>query len=238
MSQVDMIPHLHAMGYITICQPTISRLLRDELSIRNRCNGNPRALSEKRPPLLTLPEVDAVLKQWVIQKLYSNLRLTGDIICEKARDFCRRLGYPDNLLVFSHGWLRSFNARLGLSQHMFHGEAASAPIATLADERFRLVAIISLYHPWDVYNCDETALLYCLVPTRGLALHQMPGLKLDKTRITYMFCVNMDGSDKRNPLIIARARQPNCFEKHFGYEMGYYHFWNKEAWMVQSIWQV
>jgi hypothetical protein len=226
------------MGYSRIVQLTILHLLRDKQKIRAYVAFHPHWLSEKHGPNLTLPEVDFALTHWVIQKLStSHIRLTGDIICKKARDFCRLLGVPNESLSFSQGWLLRFKTRLGLSVYTYSGEAASAPVEHLEDERYRLVSIIILYPPWDVYNMDETALLYCLVPTTGLAFEQMSGVKVDKKRITLAFCANMDGSDKRNTLVIAQAKKPRCFGNKTGRDLGFYYFWNTKAWMVHSIWQ-
>ncbi|EUC55975.1 tigger transposable element derived-like protein, putative, partial [Rhizoctonia solani AG-3 Rhs1AP] len=237
-SVYQVVPSLRELGYSTIVPSTLSRLLKDEAKIRAYVQSNPQRLFEKHPPILVLPEVDAAVAQWVIQKLSNpRIRLTGDMIREKAREFNSLLGYPDDILVFSSGWLERFKIRIGLSRHVFHGEASSAPVERLQDERYRLLSIIALFAPWDVYNVDETALLFCLVPTSGLALDKMPGVKLDKKRLTYMFCANMDGSDKRTPLIIGRAKQPRCFEGRSAEAMRFYYFWNSKAWQVHSIWK-
>ncbi|CEL54722.1 hypothetical protein RSOLAG1IB_07256 [Rhizoctonia solani AG-1 IB] len=233
-----MIPVFREMGYATIVASTLSRLLREENAIRAYVVQNPQRLYEKRPPNLLLPEVDAAVSQWVIQTLRSpGAQLNGDMIREKAREFTHLLGYPNNILVFSNGWLERLKVRLGLSWHTFHGEASSAPVERLEDERFRLLAIIINYAPWDVYNVDEAALLFCFVPTSGLAFQKMPGVKLDKKFLTYVLCANMDGSDKRPPLIIGQAKQPRCFDKCSACEVDFYYFWNTKAWMVYSIWQ-
>ncbi|KAF8670831.1 CENP-B ARS binding protein-like protein [Rhizoctonia solani] len=234
----SVIPVLRAKGYTTLVPSTLTRLLKKEQKIREYISANPQRYYEKRPPILTCPEVDFAVAQWVIQKLHTtDLRLTDELIQGKAREFASLLGHSDKGLKFSNGWLQRFKVRMGLSQHIFHGEAASAPIDRIQDERTRLLAIIIWYAPFNVYNVDETALLYCLVPSRGLALEKTPGLKLDKKRITYMFCANMDGSDKLPPLIIGRAKQPRCFEKVSAYKQGFYYFWNTKAWMVHSIWK-
>lgn len=199
--------------------------------------GDPNRLHEKRHPLVTLPEVDAALSQWVVQKLHSNVRLSGDLICEKARHFCQLFHTQPDILKFSEGWLRSFKARLGLREYLFHGEAASAPVATLEDERLRVTCILSMYAPWDVYNVDETGLFFRMTPNRSLALTPGAGVKADKTRLTYVLCANMDGSDKRMPLVIGRAERPQCFKKKYASELGFYYENNKKAWMVYGIWQ-
>ncbi|QRW26507.1 tigger transposable element-derived protein [Rhizoctonia solani] len=195
-------------------------------------------MSQKRTSVVTLPEVDLALTQWIIQRLHQNVRLTGEVICAKGRYFCQMLGYLDTQLNFSHGWLDRFKTRLGLSSFTFHGDAASASPVHIEGERIRLREILSLYAPWDIYNIDETGLFFRLVPSRGYATRQMSGVKSDKTRITYAFCANMDGSDKRVPLIIGRACRPRCFNGSHGSDMGYNYFWNTKAWMTSPIWNI
>ena len=73
-------------------------------------------------------------------------------------------------------------------------------------------------------------------PSVGLATMQTNGQKGEKTRLTYGFCVNGTGTDKREPLIIGRARQPRCFGKRSVRSLGYDYYFNKKAWMTRIIW--
>lgn len=229
---------LRALGYVTITQPTLSRIIREEELIRAYVAAHPEPLHHKRRPLVRLPEVEAALSQWVLQKQSRNLRLNGAILCEKARDFCRLLNVPhEDELKFSNGWLNRFKARLGLHEIIFHGEAASAPIEALADERYRLHDILPLFLPCNTFNIDETAMFWKASPNRGLATESMAGTKGDKTRLTYALCANMDGSEKLPELIIGHAKKPRCFAGTEVRASGYDYYWNKTAWMVQSIWQ-
>ncbi|QRW02257.1 DDE superfamily endonuclease [Ceratobasidium sp. AG-Ba] len=175
------IPVLRQRGYTTVSTSTLSRYLHAEWDIREYVAVDSRRLYEKHTPKLRLPQVDAATAQWVIQTLHSpRARITGEMICEKAREFCRLMGIPDDALAFSNGWLHRFKIRMGLAHYLFYGEAASAPIERLQDERYCLLSMIIWYMPFNVYNCDETALLWSLIPAAGLAFHSMPGLKLDK----------------------------------------------------------
>jgi hypothetical protein len=236
-SQQDIIDRLRAHGYHTIHQSTLSRYLKQEKFLLDYVAFDPNRLYDKRHPLLTLPEVDAALSQWVIQKLHAKVRLTGDVIRAKARDFCQQFKSPPDTLKFSEGWLRRFKSRLGLSHYVFHGEAASAPLQNLDDERYRLHHILSMYAPWDIYNVDETGLFYRMAPNHGLEFAPAAGVKCDKTRLTYVLCTNMDGSDKRTPLIIGHYERPQCFRRQYAHELGFYYENNKKAWMVFGIWQ-
>lgn len=183
-----------------------------------------------------MPELEAALTEWVLAKQRKNIRLTGAVITEKAHDFCRLLHIsPEDQLEFSSGWLSGFKRRTGLREVVFHGEAASAPLETLANERRRFQGILPGYAPWDVFNMDETAMFIKACPDRGLATQQMSGLKADKTRLTYALCANMGGSEKREALIIGHAKKPRCFKGSDVRALGYDYYWNRTAWMVTSI---
>ncbi|QRV77582.1 tigger transposable element derived-like protein [Ceratobasidium sp. AG-Ba] len=138
---------LQKYGY-TVSAPTLSRYLHAEWDIREYVAVDSRRLYEKHTPRLKLPQIDAATAQWVIQTLHSpRAQITGEMIREKAREFCVLMGVPDNALAFSNGWLHRFKVRMGLAHYFFHGEAASAPIERLQDERYRLLSMIIWYMP-------------------------------------------------------------------------------------------
>ncbi|KAF8594340.1 hypothetical protein BDV93DRAFT_425342, partial [Ceratobasidium sp. AG-I] len=61
------------------------------------------------------PKVDAALTLWVFERLRRGIRLTGELICEKARWFSDSFPSPiHRQLAFSNGWLDRFKERLGL----------------------------------------------------------------------------------------------------------------------------
>jgi hypothetical protein len=236
----QMVQPLRALGFSTICATTIRRCVDREAQTRRYvASGEPSRLSAKRELTVCLPEVEAALIEWVKQKLSNHVRLTGDIICEKARHLCvvYRVESKD-MLSFSHGWLESFKRRHGLREIVFHGERASVPQERIGAERNRLRVLLQGYPPRDVLNVDETALFSCAAPSRGIGTHESGGVKSDKTRMTYVFCSNMDGSYKRAPLIIGHAKHPLCFERHRSVaDYGFDYHNNKNAWMTGDIWQ-
>lgn len=64
-----------------------------------------------------------------------------------------------------------------------------------------------------VYNADETALFYKILPNRTYITageKSAPGLKVYKSHITFLACANASGQHKLNPLIIGRAVKPRC----------------------------
>ena len=69
---------------------------------------------------------------------------------------------------------------------------------------WRLQAALKEYSPADIYNADETALFYKLMPNKTLELkgNKCFGGKSSKERITALLCTNSTGTDKLKPLII------------------------------------
>ncbi|XP_072142740.1 tigger transposable element-derived protein 6-like [Dermacentor andersoni] len=94
------------------------------------------------------------------------------------------------------------------------GESAEANSIGAADWLCdRVPGILSRYNVSDIYNADETAFFYRLLPRKTLALRneKCHGGKHSKQRLTVLLCVNMDGSDKRVPFVIGTSEKPHCF---------------------------
>src|SRR6267142_446306 len=59
----------------------------------------------------------------------------------------------------------------------------------------------------------------------------------NKTRLTYAFTMNADGSEKLCPIIIGKAAKPCAFQKKSGGELGFYYHSNVKAWMTTALYQ-
>ena len=89
----------------------------------------------------------------------------------------------------------------------------------------------------DIYNYDKTALYFRALPeiTMCFRTEKLVGSKKAKQRLTVLLTVNMDGSDKRQPLVIAKSAKPRCFR---GMSSSTIHYKaNKNAWMTAAIFQ-
>ena len=87
-----------------------------------------------------------------------------------------------------------------------------------------------------VFNMDESALLFQLVPTTTLSSAWLPeakGIKQKKTRLSFVLCCNADGSKKIRPTIIGHHLHPRCFKKN--QPKGVHYFANKTAWMNEEV---
>jgi hypothetical protein len=159
---------------------------------------------------------------------------------EKARWFWSRLpqynGIPEPAL--SEGWLDNFKARHGIKSWKKHGEAASVDEPNMVADLAYIQAKVAQYAPADQYNCDETGLMWKLIPDRSLATHALPGHKKEKARITIHHACNATGSHKLPMWIIGKYKAPRAL-KAAGLKdvdaLGIKWRWNKKAWMTQIV---
>jgi hypothetical protein len=76
-----------------------------------------------------------------------------------------------------------------------------------------------------------------MAPDRGLSDRKQSGVKGKKTRLTYAFTSNANGSEKLRPIIIGTAERPRAFNKKSGTQLGFYYRNNATAWMTTEIYQ-
>jgi hypothetical protein len=88
-----------------------------------------------------------------------------------------------------------------------------------------------------VYNADETALFYKLMPNNTLAFkgERCTDGKNSKERITILLCTTSTGTDKLLPLVIGKYRSRRCFKNVHNLPCEYRH--NAKAWMTVEVFQ-
>ena len=59
---------------------------------------------------------------------------------------------------------------------------------------------------------DETGLFYHLPPNKTLATRSIPGTKKSKDRITIGLCASIIGTEKLDPIIICKSRNPSTLK--------------------------
>ncbi|QRV83452.1 tigger transposable element-derived protein 6 [Ceratobasidium sp. AG-Ba] len=115
LTQQQVVARVKAMVYTSFAQSTLSGYLKDEPRIRACTSANPSRLHFKQQTSVKLPEVETALFEWIKQIHGGGIQLTGALICEKAREFCRLFDMPEaQTLKFSNGWLSRLKACFGL----------------------------------------------------------------------------------------------------------------------------
>ena len=192
-------------------------------------------LTSKRQRAVKHPELDNVLANWVLQCQARQVALSGDLIKEKARQFSRQLELGERTPEFSNGWLAKFNIRHGFKAQKSYGESGSVDLDAIDRNMPTIKEKLQSYSLQDIYNMDETGLFYRMAPDRTIARRQIEGSKKDKTRLTFVFAANADGSHKMEPLIIGHAQRPRAFNRKSGEQLGFYYRSNAKAWMTGLI---
>lgn len=158
-------------------------------------------------------------------------------LMEYAKQFAEAKGISD--FAGSKGWLHKFKERGGIKAYRMHGESRDADMSGVALAQGVLPTFIfqARFRLEDVFNFDETGLLYRTGASRALWTGPIKGSKHPKDRITLGLCVNALGTEKLLPLIIGKAAKPRCFGKSWNVRELCYYYHNAKAWMNASIFQ-
>ncbi|CAB4441110.1 unnamed protein product [Rhizophagus irregularis] len=180
------------------------------------------------------PELDKAMQIWTSQATAAGLPLTDMILQQKGKEFAKMLNIEDQLKC-TNGWVYRFKVRNGLQKVNFSGEANSAPLETLPEERLHLRTLLAKYNEEDIYNADETGLFFQMEPNHTLGSGKISGRKQDKSRLSVLLCSNSTGSHKFPPLVIGKANNPRCFKNINKTSLPVTYRANSKAWMRSDI---
>ena len=103
-----------------------------------------------------------------------------------------------------------------------------------------LLPTLARYSPNDIYNGDETALFYKLLPHRTYCFDgdKPAGSAKWKDRLTLLIITNMDGSVHRKLSVIGKSKTPHYLQKKYKMQvkdMSVDWYASKNAWMIGEI---
>ncbi|XP_065197225.1 tigger transposable element-derived protein 6-like [Sycon ciliatum] len=163
--------------------------------------------------------------------------VTDDILTTEAERLARQLGISSEDFSASHGFISRFKARHQVSLRTKAGEGREAAADHNIDQWLHdvLPTLIEGYEPKNIFNADETALFYRLLPHHTLAFRgeKCQGGKKKKERLSVLLAANMDGSEKLVPLVIGHYKNPRCFKNARSLPVTYKH--PKNAWMTGAL---
>jgi len=113
---------------------------------------------------------------WTSQAIADGVPLTDMILQQKGLEFANTLNIEDKLKC-ANGWVYRFKLRNCLQRVNFSGEANSAPLETLPEERLRLRTLLSKYNEEDIYNADKIGLFFRMEPNQTLSTGAVTGHK-------------------------------------------------------------
>lgn len=195
------------------------------------------AASTTRKHLTATGPLEKALTIWFTQQRSLNVPISGPILAEKARQMAQELGIMD--FKASNGFIDRFKKRNGIVFKTVQGEAASADNEAASRWKVEILPhFLNRYAARDVYNADESALFFDCLPNKTLAFrgNRCEGGKKSKLRVTLLFCTNMDGSDKRQLLLIGKSAKPRCFKSINPSQLPVHYASNQKAWMNRQLW--
>jgi len=178
--------------------------------------------------------IDIVIFQWYLHARVNNFPISGPVLKEKALELASEVGLND--FKASNGWLQKFKDRHQISYKNINANHALLKECVITEWLNSVKETIKGYKDRDIFNCDETALFYRILPENTMSFINETCIdgNLSKERLTIMLCTNMDGEFEK-PLIIGKVGKHNCFK-----DIDIDNFeivWksNTKAWMTRNI---
>uniref|UniRef100_UPI00398F4254 tigger transposable element-derived protein 4-like n=1 Tax=Pristiophorus japonicus TaxID=55135 RepID=UPI00398F4254 len=236
LSKIDEMPkmsHRDLAQHLGLPKSTVSDLLkqRDKLYGEWHRHSNP---NRKRKREGKDGEVEEALLRWFHNAHGRDAHVSGRLLAHKAKLLAAALGKPD--FNPSEGWLQRWKSRHNLVFRRPQGEKPSSGGRGAEEWTGEVLpGLLEGYGPRDIFNCDETGVLYRCVGYGALASPAEAPLcrKRARERLSVMACCNMDGSEKCDLLVIGKAQNPRCFRGVHHLPVTYRA--SKTAWMTGDI---
>lgn len=186
----------------------LSTILKNKSAIAEKFYERPNT-ENKRIQKPAYDKVEGTLYQWFLDVHARNLPVFSRTLQQKAGDFAVVLGVED--FTSGTGWLQRFKDRYGIVEKAVAGEGVAIYLNSMnkwVPEKWP--EFTARYKPSDIFNTDETALFWQLLPSTTLAHRneKCHGGKLNKVRITILLATNLDCSPKLRPLVTIKYKSP------------------------------
>ena len=181
------------------------------------------------------PEIEKDFVETVTSLRNQLAPVTMSLIMERALESARTHNLHD--FKASRGWLEKFlrSNKIQASVRL-HGCAADVCKSYYKQEMDKIRATMANYNPENIYNEDESGLLYRAIPNRTYLMEDESrrdargtSLMKQKDRISIVFYTNSTGSHKLLMAYIGPARHPRCLRDRSEVRPRY--FPQKNAWM-------
>ncbi|MGL6119375.1 MAG: transposase [Fusobacteriaceae bacterium] len=212
---------------VLIARRTIGDILHNKYqNIKDFVDNKDNTARIKKP---VFEELDIKMVVWLRNSLDRDFIITEDILKLKAREVAATLGIAK--FVASNGWLHRFKTRNNIKLRVLSGETCGICIDKYEEVIENIKNEFKEYEPKNIFNMDESGLNFRDIPSKTLSTKPKKGFKKIKERITLMFCVNSDGSEKEKLTIIGKSKKPRCFQ---GFETSTVcnYISSKKAWLT------
>lgn len=220
---LDYIDERKTYGWITgetgLSKSTINGIRNRWEKILRHIRDGKNTRETKKIVEVSHPMVDKAIFYWFLQQRAVKLTITSEMIKAAAMDFHEKMCLIENCpFRASDGWCRKFKKRHNIRSLTVSGERLSSDVAGIAEFKLKVIQLmtemdLSLEQ---LYNADETALYYKLLPSKTLVTREekkAPGTKAAKERMTIMPCCNVTGTNRVQLQIIGKSEKPRCFSR-------------------------
>jgi hypothetical protein len=182
IKQVDVALYINTKypGY-NIDRSTVAKIWQDRSKWLMVLTNTKTSQTFRERPVL-FPMFNKAMQIWTSQAVAAGIPISDMMLQEKGLEFAKSLKI-ENEIKCANGWVYKFKQRNGLHKVNFSGEANSAPLATLSEERLRLKRLLLNYSREDIYNADETGLFFRMEPNQTLATGKVSGRK----KVSYFY---------------------------------------------------
>ena len=176
LNHADIAKHFNDKYNFNMNRSTVTKILAKKEKWLN-------ILSTKQDPStvrqrsVKYPRLNKAMELWVNQAIAMNLPLSDQILQEKGLEFAESFNIEDDDIRCSNGWVYKFKKRIGIHKITLHGEANSASLTDIAEERLSLQQVLAEYDLENIYNADETGLFYRMEPNQTLSTSSIAGRK-------------------------------------------------------------
>jgi len=225
---------------------TIATILKNKNKVTEAAKGS---ASFKATRLTKIREgpiscMEKLLMTWIEDQTQNGIPLSTMTITTKAKSLfvmLKEKAGPDYNVEFtaSSGWFQRFKNRFSL--HKMSSESASADVKAAEEflENLDNLIVEENYLPEQIFNMDETSLIWKWMPERTFfhkEAKSVPGFKAFKDRITVLLGGNVAGY-KLKPFVIWHSENPKAFKHINKHTLPVYYRSNKKSWMTQLLFQ-
>jgi len=226
--KVREIAHQFGIGVATVCaiKNDEEKLLNLASEPRNRA----KTVSNRLDPLHL--ELDKRMMMWFCSIRSKNVTVDGPTMKMKALEIANAIGLME--FKASNGWLHKFKIRHNITSHQLQGESSELNADIVRNWKENFAEILAGYKPEDIFNTDETDLLWRGSPNRTIMIRgeSSADCKQAKERMSVLLTASATG-EKLPPLIIWKSRIPRAFNEVI--PSGAKWFLNSKAWMTSNI---
>nr|XP_022906094.1 jerky protein homolog-like [Onthophagus taurus] len=222
---------------VSVCQPFLAlKKIKEKINsyIASYVATPARRKALRKPEY---PEMEDKLYKWFQLQREKHATFTTNFLREKALKIFTKC-YKDKTFIASRGWISRFKNRRGIRQLKVVGEKLSSDSSAVQPFLRKFTKKMTELNvlPSQIYNADESALFWKLLPDRTLVHageRTAPGRKTSKERVTFLACTNGDGTHKLKMLVIGKAKNPRAFKNCACLPVEY--FSTKNAWMTSAL---